>query len=89
MKCMGLSKRMQKTMPIMTSALDKMQRPGSEVHEDTVPYSLLMKQNCMEDGGENRVRDKVFFFFIRMSRIERARAAVPFDRSLLRVLREH
>lgn len=53
---------MHEAVENMSSALDIVERPGSEVCGGVVGASVLRKEMCAEDGGEDLVRDGVCLF---------------------------
>lgn len=86
---MRISTRTHETVEYMSSALDSMQIPGSEIHEEVFGAFLSRKRKRVEGRGGYFVRDGLRLFLGQVSeRAERAGTAVPVERSLARVLNE-
>lgn len=73
----------------MSSALDSMPRSRREVHRCVLGASVLRSRECVKSGGGCLVRDGVCFYVEPVSeRVQKARAAVPAERALGKVLVE-
>lgn len=83
------STRVRETVESLRSTLDSMRRPLSEVHGCVVGLFVLKKQKCVESGVGYFVRHAVCLSPQQVSELmERLRAAVLLERSLVKVLCE-
>lgn len=82
-----VSMRMHDTVENFSSALDSVQRSGSELHGNFVGVTALKKQNCVECGGGGLERDEVCLYSGKVRKEgERSRAALSVKRWFARML---